>query len=135
MAAVTTMYDVEVTREDGAWLADVPDLPGAHTWARSLAGLRRGVREVIVLMADLPDAAVADETAFDVRWRFDLPGRLGDEVTDAIERRRRLRDLEHAARDATARAARDLHDQGVSYRDSAEILGVSYQRVQQLVSA
>jgi len=28
---VNTSYDVIVTREDGAWLANVPAVPGAHT--------------------------------------------------------------------------------------------------------
>ena len=51
-------YDVVVIREDDAWLADVPELPGAHTYAGSLAGLDRSVREVVVLMADLPDDAL-----------------------------------------------------------------------------
>jgi predicted RNase H-like HicB family nuclease len=134
VVAVNT-YDVMVVREDDVWLADVPAFPGAHTYAHSLAGLRRAVREVITMFANLPDDAVDDVTAFDVRWRFQLPGRLGKEIAEASKLRSQLRDLEDTARDATARAARDLHDQGVSYRDSAEILGVSYQRVQQLVSA
>ena len=116
-------------------LADIPALPGAHTWAKSLTGLRRDIREVVALMADLPDAAVDDESAFGVRWRFQFSGRLSEEVAEANHLRGQLRELEHSARDATARAARDLHEHGVSYRDSAEILGVSYQRVQQLVSA
>jgi predicted RNase H-like HicB family nuclease len=130
-----TTYDVDARRDGDTWLAEVPALPGAHTWGRSLAGLRRAVREVITLMADLPDSAVDDESAFDVRWRFHFTGQLGEEVAEAAELRGQLRDMEHTAREATARAARDLHDHGVSYRDSAEILGVSYQRVQQLVSA
>lgn len=46
---------VVVTREDGAWLADVPSLPGAHTWSRTLTGLDQAVREVVVLAVDLPD--------------------------------------------------------------------------------
>ncbi|GAB3884535.1 type II toxin-antitoxin system HicB family antitoxin [Terrabacter terrigena] len=50
-------YEVVVTREDGAWLADVPTVPGAHTFARSEAGLADSVREVIVLMDDLDDDA------------------------------------------------------------------------------
>lgn len=45
-------YRVVVTREDGRWLADVPDVPGAHTWANSLNALRKAVREVIALMDD-----------------------------------------------------------------------------------
>jgi predicted RNase H-like HicB family nuclease len=46
-------HEVIVTREGGSWLADVPAVPGAHTFARSLAGLAKSVREVIILMADL----------------------------------------------------------------------------------
>lgn len=37
-------YRVVVTREDGAWLADVPTLDGAHTWARNLPTLDLAVR-------------------------------------------------------------------------------------------
>ena len=52
-----TDYEVIVTREHGLWLADVPAVPGAHTFARSLAGLTRSVRKVIMLMAGLGDEA------------------------------------------------------------------------------
>lgn len=40
-----------VTREDGAWLADVPELGGART----LPALDRAVREVVVLVVDRLD--------------------------------------------------------------------------------
>jgi predicted RNase H-like HicB family nuclease len=53
-------YRVVVTREDEQWLADVPELLGAHTHARSLPTLDQAVREVIVLAADLPDEAIPD---------------------------------------------------------------------------
>jgi len=32
-------YRVVITREDGQWLADVPSLEGAHTYAGSLPAL------------------------------------------------------------------------------------------------
>lgn len=38
-------YRVVVTREDGAWLADVPGLDGAHTYAHTPPALDRAVRE------------------------------------------------------------------------------------------
>jgi hypothetical protein len=53
-------YRVVVTREDGQWLADVPELRGAHTYARSLPSLDQAVREVVVLAADLPDEVMPD---------------------------------------------------------------------------
>ena len=49
-------FRVVVTREDGQWLADVPELQGAHTYARSLPSLDQAVREVVVLAAGLPVA-------------------------------------------------------------------------------
>src|SRR5690348_2206131 len=56
MVAMTEhAYRVVVTREDGAWLADIPELAGAHTYARTLPALDRAVREVIVMAADRPD--------------------------------------------------------------------------------
>ncbi len=59
MAAMSgDTYRVVVTREDGRWLADVPSLEGAHTYARSLPTLDQAVREVVVLAADLPDEAM-----------------------------------------------------------------------------
>ncbi len=53
-------YAVLVTRDGDSWLADVPSVPGAHTFARSLEGLARSVREVVVLMNDLPDDAAVE---------------------------------------------------------------------------
>ena len=49
------IYRVVVTREDGAWLADVPELEGAPTHTRTLPALDRAVREVIVMAVDRPD--------------------------------------------------------------------------------
>ena len=40
-------YNVIVTSEGGSWLADVPAVPGADTFARSLTSLAKSVREVI----------------------------------------------------------------------------------------
>lgn len=60
-------YHVTVTREGEDWLADVPGLQGAHTFARDLPSLDRYVREVIVLAADLPDAAADD---LSLTWEF-----------------------------------------------------------------
>ncbi len=57
---VDMSYTVLVTRDGENWLADVPSVPGAHTFARSLEGLPRSVREVVVLMDDLPDDAEVD---------------------------------------------------------------------------
>src|SRR6266851_9068683 len=61
MAAMSDhAYRVVITQDDSHWLADVPELQGAHTYAPSLPTLDQAVREVIVLAADLPDEAMPD---------------------------------------------------------------------------
>lgn len=49
-------YRVAVTREDGVWVADVLDVPGAHTSASRLEELEARVQEVIGLVLDRPEA-------------------------------------------------------------------------------
>ncbi len=129
MVAVSTSYEVIVTREDGAWLADVPAVAGAHTFARTLTGLRRAVREVVIVMDDLPDdAAVA------MSFRFDV-----DDETVAVAARLGQERRAIAAREAelvagTARSVGDLIEHGYSVRDAAELLSITAGRVSQLAN-
>jgi len=121
-----TTYRVIVTREKDAWLADVPQLEGSSTYARSLPALDKAVREVIVLGADLPDEAM-DELALDYVYR------TGDPRVDELAARvRRERAQIAAVEEHTAQAARELSP-AYSLRDAGMLLGISYQRVSQLV--
>jgi predicted RNase H-like HicB family nuclease len=123
----SAVYRVNVTRERDAWLADVPDLPGAHTFARSLSALQRSVREVIVLMTDRPDAALDD---FDLDIRYEI----GDSSA-AVAAVRRARAAAEQAERASAEAIRQAVAElpaSLSVRDVAALLGVSHQRVAQV---
>ena len=125
-------YEVVVTREDGHWLADVPELAGAHTYARSLPALDQAVREVIVLAADLPDEAMPGLS-------LDFDYRTGDSELDAtaLEVRRLRRQADELAATAAARTgqvAALLDARGLSVRDVAALLGISPQRVSQLTA-
>ncbi|MDZ5443790.1 hypothetical protein U2F26_13760 [Micromonospora sp. 4G57] len=48
------VYHVVVTRSGGDLCADVPELPGVHTFAKDEATLDVYVREAIALFLDLP---------------------------------------------------------------------------------
>lgn len=126
------VHGVVVTREDGMWLADVPGLEGAHTYARSLPSLDQAVREVIVLAADLPDEAMP-------RLVLDYRYETGDPELDAtaLEVRRLRRQADELAAEVAARtgqAAVELVARGLSVRDVASLLGISPQRVSQLTA-
>src|SRR5260370_38370105 len=96
-------YEVIVTREDDHWLADVPGLQGAHTYARSLPSLDQAVREAVVLAAGLPDEAMPDLV-------LDYDYHTGDPDLDAtaleVRRlRRRADELPPTASSRTGQAA------------------------------
>ena len=122
-------YRVLVTREGDNWLADVPAVAGAHTFARSLDGLAKSVREVVILMAELEgDADVQLDFHYDV----------DDDTVGEAERLRRLRAAmliqEAELVSATARVASDL-TRSYSVRDTAAMLGLTAGRISQITNA
>ena len=125
-------YRVVVTREDGHWLADVPELQGAHTYARSLPTLDQAVREVIVLAADLPDQ-VMPELVIDYDYHTGNP-ELDTTAMKVRRLRRQADELAVAAAAQTEQAAIRLVGSGLSVRDAAALLGISPQRVSQLTA-
>jgi len=125
-------YRVIITRDDGHWLADVPSLRGAHTYARSLPALDQAVREVVVLAADLPDEAMPGLV-------LEFEYHTGDARLDATTRevrqlRRQADEIAAAATARTSEAAAELVARGLSVRDVAALLGISPQRVSQLTA-
>jgi predicted RNase H-like HicB family nuclease len=111
----------------GAWLARVPTVPGCHTYGRTLEQARRRVREALGLWVPNADAA---ELVEDVR----LPARVRDAVVRSRSSRRRAERERRKAQEEMTKAATTLVDElGVGLRDAGELLGVSHQRVQQLV--
>lgn len=132
MAAVTDKtYRVVVTHENGVWLADVPDLAGAHTFARNIPSLQKAVREVIALVEDLPDGA---ENGFDVEYEY----RIGIPEVEAetrqlrADRERIRREEDELARRTDAAAKTLVERYRFSVRDAAALTGVSKQRISQL---
>ncbi|WP_202805963.1 type II toxin-antitoxin system HicB family antitoxin [Actinopolymorpha alba] len=125
-----TTYRIVVTREGDNWLADVPELQGAHTFARTLPALDRYIREVITLAADLPDEAMPSLV---LDWDF----RTGDPMIDNDSARvralrSRAQELAEQVNTSTVDAAQRLVARGVSVRDAAILLGVSPQRISQV---
>jgi hypothetical protein len=115
---VTTKTVVVVRREAGSWQAETAASGVVHQ-ARSLGALDRRVRE---LLGDEP-----------VDYRF----RTGDAELDRLVRQMRaarsaVRRHEDTVRRLTARVLR--LPSGMSQRDLAVLLGLSYQRVHQLIA-
>jgi hypothetical protein len=119
-----------VTRDGDAWLADVPDLPGTHTWARNLPGLDRSVREVIALVEDLPDGAEPD---LSLAYTYDIGDPELNTVTAHLRtERERIQREERQLAEQTAAVAAQLTERSMSVRDAATLLAVSPQRISQV---
>lgn len=122
-------YEVEVSSEDDAWIADVVNLPGAHTYARNLTALDAAVREVIRLVDDLDE-----DVSVEVDYRYlnvdDLAREAADtgdrrEALETEQRRLGLESLIHVAK---------LTEAGYSVRDISGLLKMSPGRVSQLMA-
>ncbi len=112
---------------DDAWNVRIDDLDGCQTYGRSLRQAQARIAEALALWLD----SESDSFAIDHRLPSDLA---------AVARRvgRARADAERAgtkAQVAAAEAAKALTERGLSRRDAAEILGLSHQRVQQLLEA
>jgi predicted RNase H-like HicB family nuclease len=125
------IYTVEVLRENDAWIADVVDLPGAHTFARNLTSLDEAVHEVIALVADLPEDAGRPVVRYvygGVDETFLEAARLGDEREHLETRQREL----HVA---AALTVSKLASAGYSVRDIGGALRMSPGRVSQIMTS
>ena len=125
-------YTVRYSRDDdsGWWVAQIKQVPAAITQGRTIAEARRRIVEALGLVLDDVRAAQKAELIDDVR----LPADAGRALTQARAARERLEKDTERARTTTAIAVRKLIQKlGLSVRDAGELLGISYQRVQQLV--
>lgn len=124
MAKYTATYTHE---DDGWWTVRIQEVQGVHSQGRSISQARNRVREALSLFVDDADTA---EITDDIK----LPPVVRKFV---MKVKAVTRDAERSlARMAKAKeqAARKLITT-MSVRDAGAVLGVSHQRVQQLVKA
>jgi predicted RNase H-like HicB family nuclease len=133
MTAEQTFW-VRYTRDDNdMWLAEVyrnPDLGerlGVATHGRTLKSAEANVREVLALWFD-----VDDEQSFTLLRHFSRD--ITRIAAKASKKRDAARRAEREAMATMAEAARELAEKGLGLRDIGALLGVSYQRVQQLLA-
>jgi len=113
--------------ETGAWIATVPAVPGCHSYGRSLVEARRRVREALGLWVEDADRV---ELSDDIR----IPRDALAAVRQSVGSREKLASARDAASATTTDAVHRLVDElGLGVRDAAYLLGLSHQRVQQLV--
>lgn len=122
-----TRYEASARRVGNSWAIDVAGV--GPTQARRLAEIGEMARDLVASMKGV------DVQTIDVDIQIELP----DTVRHALDHAGQARAAEERARaEATSSyraAARELRDSGLTVREIGILLGVSYQRVHQLVSA
>lgn len=120
-------YAATAERDGRFWLVHVPAVD-RWTQARSLREVEVTAKDLIVVMLDVDPETVC----------VDVEVRLPEVVQAHVDAARQLREQAAEANSAAAResraAARSLADQGMTMRDIGAALGISHQRVAQLVS-
>jgi predicted RNase H-like HicB family nuclease len=95
--------------QSGVWLAEIEEIPHVHTYGRTLGKARQYVVDALALWLNEPIESLKDR----IEYR---PPALDSTLLTKV----------HEAQALTA-------DAKLSLRDAAELLGISHQRVQQLV--
>lgn len=127
----TAVHRFRVTRDEEdprVWLAEWVDDDRVHTFARSLAELEDLARDALALWLH------TDADAVQVELDVDLPTSVSRELAQFRRQRNELEAQQSSVLDRQrSLAVRLVEDQGMTYRDAARFLGISHQRVAQLV--
>ena len=117
---------------DGWWVASVPRVPGCHTQGRTLAQARERLREALAVSLD--DAAAGADLGDLIVPEIRLPKKVEIILATFKATREKAESTQARATEVSARAARILTGAwGVSLRDAADLLGLSHQRVAQIL--
>jgi len=122
-------YTARLEREkDGRWTVELEEEPRVHTWGKTIDQALVRMREAAALWFQ------ADEDEIELIPHPVLPKTTGQTVEQARQAREQARNADRLAVEQTRKAAAALTGRGISMRDAAVILGISHQRVHQLLA-
>lgn len=127
-------YPVILTYEDNYWQGQAADYPEAVDYSDTLHGLAAGMRNAIILAADLRE----DSDVKIVFYRKPGDNTLPSEVATALEGSERRSELATALADLRANQASDiatLKRLGYSTRDIGTVVGLTAGRVAQIAAS
>jgi len=128
-----TIYDVTVTRDSGLWAAVISGLPSRMVGATDVERFADLDVEVRDLVAGLTDSA---PDSFALRWRYVTDGQDVTSLLETLFASELAYAQAAAARDAARREVIvSLADAHLSQSAIGDVLGLSHQRVHQLLRA
>lgn len=124
-----TIYTARLDRDkDGRWSVELEEDPRVHTWGKTVQQALTRMREAAALWFQ------TDEDDIELVPHLVLPKSTGQTVEQARQAREQARNADRLAVERTRKAAVALSARGISMRDVAAVLGISHQRVHQLIA-
>lgn len=118
----------ERDKDSGWWIATVPAVRGCLTQGKSIQQARTRIREALSLFVDNADSAILVDD-------FVLPGPIENQVSAAKAVKEELKIAEARYQQTASTAINSLVRKfGLSARDAAVVMGLSHQRINQVVS-
>lgn len=122
-------HRVEAVRSGNWWAITVPGLDGVFSQARRLDQVEARAREAVAMMLDIDEAAVGElaisvtppDTVADLLRQLDVSESVAATATEQAATLRR-------------QVAQELLDEGFPMRDVGQLIGVSHQRVSQILA-
>jgi hypothetical protein len=128
--ARSDVYEVLAERDGRHWFLRVDGLPGVFSQVRRLDQAEGMARDAIAAFLDIP----AD--GFGITVAVKLPEDLERDVAGVIDLRGAIDRTEREYAEQTRRiATRLVQGEGMTVREAGRLLGLSYQRVNQLVAS
>jgi predicted RNase H-like HicB family nuclease len=121
----TAIYEHGV--HEDLWNVRTKGVAGCQTYGRSLRQAQSRIREALALWLD--------STPTELKIRDQFPGALAAVADDVVRARSAAQRAGAKAQRQTVEAVKALTELGLSRRDAAELLGLSHQRVHQLLAA
>jgi predicted RNase H-like HicB family nuclease/predicted DNA-binding protein (UPF0251 family) len=135
VVALSEVFEVVCIRSGDWWAIEVPRVPGVHTQAKRLDQVPAMAKDAIALMLDVPE----EEVEISIRHTQLSSSRdslaeqeliaLAQEPQELFERNTKF-----MARTRSV-ALQLVHDQGLTLRDAGALMGLSHQRVAQLLGS
>ncbi len=122
-------YTAQLEQEaDGRWSVELAEEPHVHTWGNTVTQALARMREAAAMWFE------TDEASIELIPAPVLPKTARRIIEQAGQARDQARTADRVAIEKTKKAAVELARRGISMRDAAAILGISHQRVHQLLA-
>ena len=121
-------YAAIAQRSGAWWVISVPELSGVHSQARRLDRVEYMARDAISLMLEVP----ADSFDVEVVENHDPPTQ--EVIDDILSIREAVAAMKRETGNKTRDAVLALHESGYPQRDIGRMVGISHQRVAQLLA-